>query len=240
MLIYWHNWATCALRHSQTSFNAVVKWVYILFSPKLAFTNSRRKFWYPLLVNSSELSKPCSTWLLQKLCWRLLLCLKVWGSNVKVQWGSASRTLSASGVRITKFGYLERGLLSALLPNCQPIKHLHFKYISCLGQAAAPDQNYHLHFFTAEVTGSRAERMQVRAVEYCETSTFCKYHIIPPAGCCCQGWVWILYSHMSPSPQQVCRMQPPHNIDGTLHLHSLCSVWTCGCYRFMDHIVELV
>ena len=54
------------------------------------------------------------------------------------------------------------GLLSALLPNCQPIKHLHFKYISCLGQAAAPDQNYHLHFFTAEVTGSRAERMQVQ------------------------------------------------------------------------------
>ena len=79
-----------------------------------------------------------------------------------MQWGSASRTLSASGVRITKFGYLERGLLSALLPNCQPIKHLHFKYISCLGQAAAPDQNYHLHFFTAEVTGSRAERMQVQ------------------------------------------------------------------------------
>ena len=58
-----------------------------------------------------------------------------------MQCGSASRTLSASGVRITKFGYLERGLLSALLPNCQPIKHLHFKYISCLGQAAAPDQN---------------------------------------------------------------------------------------------------
>ena len=77
-------------------------------------------------------------------------------------WKCVSYTLSASGVRITKFGYLERGLLSALLPNCQPIKHLHFKYISCLGQAAAPDQNYHLHFFTAEVTGSRAERMQVQ------------------------------------------------------------------------------
>ena len=152
------------------------------------------------------------------------MCLKVCGSNVKVQWGSASRTLSASGVRITKFGYLERGLLSALLPNCQPIKHLHFKYISCLDQAAAPDQNYHLHFFTAEVTGSRAERMQVQCnivrTLHSANITSSSLQVAAARG----GWVWILYSHMSPSPQQHCRMQPSHNIDGTLHLHSLCSV----------------
>ena len=30
------------------------------------------------------------------------------------------------------------------------------------GPGCCPDQNYYLHFFTAEVTGSRAERMQVQ------------------------------------------------------------------------------
>ena len=106
---------------------------HIFLSPKLTFTNSRRKYW----LNSSELSKPCCT---LHLCRKLLLCLKVCaaecvGSIVKVQWGRVSHTSSASEVRITKFGYPERGQLTAhLLPNCQPIKHLHFKHISCLDQ----------------------------------------------------------------------------------------------------------
>ena len=115
-----------------------------------------------------------------------------------------------SGVRITKFGYPERGQLTAhLLPNCQPIKHLHFKHISCLdqGPGCCPWPESLLH-------GSQdPERRECRCGVILWELGILQISSFLPAGSCCRGWVDTveLYSHISPS-QQLCRMQPSHNI----------------------------